>query len=81
VAKRSKEPSGQRSRIDLDVRAFAIVREATNTARACVVFDWLATLVDPQTNPWFREEYVDPRDVTAERAAAPDQPPPRAKRD
>jgi DNA-binding transcriptional LysR family regulator len=35
-------------------------RDAPKTARIAAVIDWLRTLVDPRSHPWFRDEFIHP---------------------
>lgn len=40
-------------------------RDAKNIARMRAGLSWLRTIFDPRTRPWFREEFVHPRDFEA----------------
>ena len=51
-------------------------RDATRSARVRAVADWLRTIFDGRTRPWYRAEFVHPRDfslpaVAAAKALAP----------
>ncbi len=46
-------------------------REAGRPARVQLVKDWLKSIFDPRTKPWYRAEFVHPRDFAAESARAP----------
>ena len=48
-------------------------RDAARPARVRLVKDWLKSVFDPRTRPWYRSEFVHPRDFTA----TPSAPPPR----
>lgn len=52
-------------------------RDSTRPARVRLVKDWLKTLFDPRTRPWYRKEFVHPRDF-GRSAAPPAQPARRA---
>jgi DNA-binding transcriptional LysR family regulator len=56
-------------------------RDALKTERVRLVYDWLLERLNPRSNPWFREDFVHPRDFAAEIAAAKDpEPPPKSPR-
>jgi DNA-binding transcriptional LysR family regulator len=40
-------------------------REATRSARVRAVADWLRTIFDGRTRPWYRAEFIHPRDFAA----------------
>lgn len=46
-------------------------RDGARAARVKVVKDWLKSIFDPRTHPWYREEFVHPRDFFP--APAPEQ--------
>jgi DNA-binding transcriptional LysR family regulator len=46
-------------------------RDAMKSARVRTVFEWLQSIFDPASHPWFREEFVHPRDFFPEPADAP----------
>jgi DNA-binding transcriptional LysR family regulator len=41
-------------------------RDAVRPARVRLVKDWLKAIFDPRTRPWYRSEFVHPRDFAAE---------------
>ena len=45
-------------------------RDGARPARVRAVKDWLKTVFDPRTQPWFREEFVHPRDFDRARQDA-----------
>jgi DNA-binding transcriptional LysR family regulator len=46
-------------------------RNATRSPRIRRVVDWLSELFDPRTKPWYREEFIHPRDFEAAMSAGP----------
>jgi DNA-binding transcriptional LysR family regulator len=48
-------------------------REAARSARVRAVADWLKTIFDARTRPWYRHEFVHPRDFQQAAKAAPSQ--------
>jgi DNA-binding transcriptional LysR family regulator len=46
-------------------------REAIRSPRVRRVVDWLQELFDPRTKPWYREEYIHPRDFSAALSSGP----------
>jgi DNA-binding transcriptional LysR family regulator len=41
-------------------------REAVRPARVRLVKEWLKSIFDPRTRPWYRSEFVHPRDFAHE---------------
>ncbi|HEX4182653.1 MAG TPA: LysR family transcriptional regulator [Caulobacteraceae bacterium] len=52
-------------------------REGARSARIRCVIDWLRELFDPRTKPWYREEFVHPRDFAAALNVGPGREAPR----
>ena len=50
-------------------------RDAARSARIRCVVDWLRELFDPRTKPWYREEFIHPRDFAAAIVDRPDRRP------
>jgi DNA-binding transcriptional LysR family regulator len=46
-------------------------KDAPRSARVSRVIDWLKEVFDPRTKPWYREEYIHPRDFAAALNARP----------
>jgi DNA-binding transcriptional LysR family regulator len=46
-------------------------RDSARSARIRSVIDWLREQFDPRTKPWYREEFIHPRDFAAALAAGP----------
>lgn len=46
-------------------------RDVAQSARIRLVVDWIIELFDPRTKPWFREEFIHPRDFAAVSEARP----------
>lgn len=47
-------------------------RDVAQSARIRLVADWISDLFDPRTKPWYREEFIHPRDFAAMTAGAED---------
>ncbi|HEX4862407.1 MAG TPA: LysR family transcriptional regulator, partial [Rhizomicrobium sp.] len=45
--------------------------DASRTARVRRLIDWLVDAFSPQRNPWFRDEFIHPRDLPPETCDAP----------
>ena len=45
-------------------------RDAVRPARVRLVKDWLKSIFDPKTRPWYRSEFVHPNDFAAETGKA-----------
>jgi DNA-binding transcriptional LysR family regulator len=54
-------------------------RDIGKSARIRRVIDWLREVFDPRSKPWFREEYVHPRDFMHLIAGGPDETPAEAE--
>jgi hypothetical protein len=46
-------------------------RDGARSARVGRVIEWLRELFDPRTKPWYREEFIHPRDFEAALNARP----------
>jgi DNA-binding transcriptional LysR family regulator len=46
-------------------------KDAAHSARVSRVMEWLKELFDPRTKPWYREEFIHPRDFAAALEARP----------
>jgi DNA-binding transcriptional LysR family regulator len=57
------------------IKLWLVVRqEARNTARVTRVAEWLKSIFDSRSNPWFREEYVAPEEFSDTGDEAPAKP-------
>ena len=56
--------------VSIPIRLWLVTRRETlDSARVQRLAQWLRTLFDTKVNPWFREEFIVPRDFRAELAA------------
>lgn len=62
------------------IKLWLIVHKAARHAvRVNRVADWIKSIFDPRSNPWFREEFVHPRDFAAEAGSDVQQTPRRRR--
>jgi len=63
------------------IKLWMIIRkEARDTARVVRVVEWLKTIFDGKTNPWFREEYVSPAEFNEPPEDESAKPPAKRRR-
>ena len=51
--------------IDVKPGDIKVGDDSKQTVRVKLVKDWLKSIFDPKTRPWYREEFVHPRDFPA----------------